>query len=53
MVLQLGGWVRGKQLLTAKKQACYKMLHRASEVAHPYKHGTEPSGSIKGREFLD
>jgi hypothetical protein len=29
------------------------MLHRASELAGFCEHGNEPSGSIKGGEFLD
>jgi hypothetical protein len=29
------------------------MLQRASELVGPCEHGTEPSGFIKGGEFLD
>jgi hypothetical protein len=29
------------------------MLHRASDLAVSAEHGNEPSGSIKGEEFLD
>jgi hypothetical protein len=50
-VLQNGYWVRGKQLLTVKNQLvmkCYMMPQAGS-----CKHGNEPSGSIKGRKFLD
>jgi hypothetical protein len=36
-----------------KKADRYEMLHRASELAGFCEHGNEPSGSIKGREFLD
>jgi len=33
--------------------ACYKMLHSASELAGLCESGNEPSGFIKGGEFLD
>jgi hypothetical protein len=36
-----------------KKTARYEMLHRALELAGSCEHGNEPSGSIKGGEFLD
>jgi hypothetical protein len=36
-----------------KKSACYEMLHRASELAGSCEYGNEPSGFIKGGEFLD
>jgi hypothetical protein len=36
-----------------KKTAYYKMLHRALDLAGSCEYGNEPSGSIKGREFLD
>jgi hypothetical protein len=36
-----------------KTPACYKMLHRASELVGSYEHGNETSGSIKGGKFLD
>jgi len=29
------------------------MLHSAWELAAPCEHGNEPSGSIKGGEFVD
>jgi hypothetical protein len=36
-----------------KKTPCYKMLHTASELAGTCEHGSEPSRSITGGEFLD
>jgi len=36
-----------------KRQASYKMLHRALESEGPCEHGNEPSNLIKGCEFLD
>jgi hypothetical protein len=47
-------WRMGVRLTThRKKKACYEMLHRASKFAGCCEHGNEPSGSIKGGEFLD
>jgi hypothetical protein len=48
-------WVLGEGLtiLHHKKPACYKMLHRALDLVGSHVHGNEPSGSIKGRKFLD
>jgi hypothetical protein len=45
----------GEGLTTAhrKKPDCYEILHRASELRGSFERGNEPSGSIKGREFLD
>jgi hypothetical protein len=42
------GWAGGSQILTVKGPACYKMLHRVSDLACSCEHGNEPSGSIKG-----
>jgi hypothetical protein len=36
-----------------KKTVCYDMVHWSSELAGPCEHGNEPSGSIRGRDFLD
>jgi hypothetical protein len=48
-------WGLGEGLRTHhyKKTACYEMLHKTFELAGSYEHGNEPSGSIKGGEFLD
>jgi len=35
-----------------KRKACYEMLHRASKLADHCEHDNEPSGSIRGGEFL-
>jgi hypothetical protein len=39
--------------LTIKIHLSHKMLLWASDLAGSSEHGNEPSGSIKGREFLD
>jgi hypothetical protein len=36
-----------------KRPACYKMLHKALKLVGSCEHDNEPSGSIKGRKFLD
>jgi len=48
-------WWLDKRLTSpnCKKPACYEMLCRASELVSSCEHGNEPSGSVKGREFLD
>jgi hypothetical protein len=48
-------WGLGKGLTTPyrKKGARCDMLRRASKLAGSCEHGNEPSGSIKGGEFID
>jgi hypothetical protein len=48
-------WGLGEGLITlhCKESASYETLHRASELAGSCEHDIEPSGSVKGREFLD
>jgi hypothetical protein len=36
-----------------KKTAFHEMLYRVSDLTDPREHSNEPSGSIKGGEFLD
>jgi hypothetical protein len=36
-----------------KERVRYEMLNSASNLAGSCEHGNEPSGSIKGEEFLD
>jgi hypothetical protein len=47
--------VLGRELTTPhhKKTASYEIFHRASDLAGYCEHGNEPSGSMKGGEFLD
>jgi len=72
VVFHLGGWARGSQLFTVKKQLlakCYTgpetwmdsseqptqtgLQLRIGARAGSCEHCNEPSGFIKGREFLD
>jgi hypothetical protein len=53
MVLQCGGWARGKQLFTIKNQPVLKCYTGPQICVDPCDCSNEPSGSIKGRELLD
>jgi hypothetical protein len=56
-VMSPPAWVLGEGIKILhgqkKREASYEMVHRASELAGCCEHGNEPSGSIKGGEFLD
>jgi hypothetical protein len=40
-------------ILILNKPTCQVKIHVASELVGSCEHGNEPSGSIKGGEFLD
>jgi hypothetical protein len=53
VVLQLEGWAEKLTAAHGKIPACYEMLQRASDLASYCEYGHEPSGSIKGCQFID
>jgi hypothetical protein len=53
LVFQLEGLAWGYQILTVKEISCYRMLHRALGLTGSCELVFEPSGSIKGEEYLD
>jgi hypothetical protein len=50
---ELGGGGGANNSSPQKSTVCYDMFHMTSELAGPCEHCNEPSGSIKGGEFID
>jgi hypothetical protein len=52
VVLQVGDWASGQQLLTEKEQLVKKFYTQLRNW-DPCEYDNEPSGSIKNGEFVD